>query len=93
MDRHEEQTNITCDNDNRNQKKMKRDYPFTRIKKLAIEFITMFTVALVVTAIITFLWNIIRHGESTIDWEIPFRFAIIFGMILTRVKSREIKEK
>ena len=63
------------------------------IKKLVVEFATVFAVALVTTAIVTFLWNIIGHGESTIDWETSFRFAIIFGIILTWLKSREIKEK
>jgi hypothetical protein len=63
------------------------------IKKLAVEFVTVFAVALVTTAIVTFLWNLIGHGASIIDWETSFRFAIIFGIILTWVKSRETKEK
>lgn len=63
------------------------------IKKLVVEFVTVFAVALVTTAIVTFLWNIIGHGASAIVWETSFRFAIIFGIILTWVKSREIKEK
>jgi hypothetical protein len=63
-----------------------------RTKKLAVEFITVFAVALVITVIVTYLWNIIGHGESTIDWETSIRFAIIFGITLTWVKSREIKE-
>lgn len=50
-------------------------------------------VTLVTTAIVTFLWNIIGHREGTIDWETSFRFAIIFGIVLTWVKSRETKEK
>ena len=63
------------------------------IKKLVVEFGTVFAVALVTVALVTFLWNLIWHGESTIDWETAFRFAIIFGIILTWVKSRETKEK
>lgn len=63
------------------------------IKKLVVEFATLFAVTLVVTAIVTFLWNIIGHGASTIDWETSFRFAIIFGIIFTWIKSRETKEK
>ena len=63
------------------------------LKKLAVEFATVFAVALVTTAIVTFLWNLIGHGESTIDWETSFRFAILFGIIFTWAKSREIKEK
>jgi len=63
------------------------------IKKLVVEFVTVFAVVLVITAIVTFLWNIIGHGASAVDWETSFRFAIIFGITLTWVKSREIKEK
>ena len=62
-------------------------------KKLGIEFVTVFAVTLVTTAIVTFLWNIIGHGESTVDWETSFRFATVFEIIRTWVKSREIKGK
>ena len=64
-----------------------------KIQKLVVEFVTLFAVTLVTTAIVTLLWNIIGHGQSTVDWETSFRFAIIFGIILTWVKSREIKDK
>ena len=63
------------------------------ITKLGVEFITVFVVALVTTAIVTFLWNFIGHGVSTIDWETSFRFAIVFGIILTWAKLRDAKEK
>ena len=63
------------------------------VKKLVVEFVTVFAVVLVITAIVTFLWNLIGHGESAVDWETSFRFAIIFGVILTWAKSRESKEK
>jgi len=53
------------------------------IKKLIVEFGTVFAVSLVTVALVTFLWNLIGHGESTIDWETSFRFAIISGIILT----------
>ena len=42
------------------------------IKKLAIEFVTVFAVALVTVAMVTFLWNFIGHGESSVDWETSF---------------------
>jgi hypothetical protein len=64
-----------------------------KIKKLVVEFVTVFAVTLVASAIVTLLWNLIGHGTSTIDWESSFRFAIIFGIILTWAKSRETKEK
>ena len=62
-------------------------------KKLVIEFATVFVVTLVTVALVTFLWNLIGHGESAVDWETSFRFATIFGIILTWAKSRETKEK
>ena len=64
-----------------------------KTRKLIIEFGTVFAVALVTAALVTFLWNFIGRGESTVDWETSFRFAIMFGIILTWTKSREIKEK
>jgi hypothetical protein len=59
------------------------------IRKLALEFVTVFAVTLVVTAIVTFVWNLIGHGASAVDWETSFRFAIIFGIILTWLRGRE----
>ena len=63
------------------------------IKKLVVEFGTVFAVTLVTVALVTFLWNIIGHGQSIVDWETSFHFAMIFGIILTWIKSRETKEK
>ena len=63
------------------------------IKYLVVEFTIVFTVSLVTVALVTFLWNVIGHGESVIDWETSFRFATIFGIILTWVKSREAGAK
>jgi hypothetical protein len=62
------------------------------IKKLVIEFVTVFVVALVTTAVVTFVWNVIGHGESAIDWETAFRSAFVLGIVLTWAKSRESKE-
>ncbi|MBI5943321.1 MAG: hypothetical protein HY864_03035 [Chloroflexi bacterium] len=63
------------------------------IKKLVIEFVTVFAVTLVTVMLVAFLWNLIGHGESIIDWETSFRFAVIFGVILTWGKSREFDSK
>jgi len=61
------------------------------IKKLAVDFVTVFAVSLVTTAMVTFLSNLILRGQSTVDWETSFRFAIVLGIIFTWIKSREIK--
>ncbi len=63
------------------------------IKKLTVEFVTVLAVTLVTVALVTFLWNLIGHGENAVEWETSFCFATIFGVILTWVRSREAKEK
>jgi len=63
------------------------------INKLAIEFGTVFAITLISAAIVMFLWNFIGHGESAVDWETSNRIAIIFGIVMTWIKSRETKEK
>ncbi|MBI5962325.1 MAG: hypothetical protein HY863_02525 [Chloroflexi bacterium] len=60
------------------------------IKKLVVEFVAVFTVTLATAALVTFLWNLIGHGASTVDWETSFRFAVIFGVILTWAKARDV---
>ena len=62
------------------------------IKKLAFEFALAFVVTLVIVTIVTFLWNLIGHGTKIIDWETSFRFAIIFGILLTWVNHRKSRE-
>ena len=61
------------------------------IKKLLIDFLTTFVVVLVVSAIVTFLYSLIVHGSSDVDWDTSFRFAIILGIALPLLKSREGK--
>ena len=63
------------------------------IKRLLVEFVAVFAVALVTVALVTFLWNLIGHGAITVDWETSFRFAIMFGIILTWTETRRIKGK
>ena len=63
------------------------------IKKLLVDFVTIFAVSLIVSVIVTLLWNLIVHGTSTIDWETSFRFAILFGILLPWMETRRSNEK
>ncbi len=63
------------------------------IKKLIVEFFTVFAIALVIAALVTLLWNVIMHAESKIDWEISFLFAILLGVLQTWVRARETNVK
>lgn len=63
------------------------------IGKLTKEFVPLFALVLVVTTVVTFLWSVMAHGVGAVDWEIPFRFAIIVGIILTWARSREAPDR
>ena len=62
------------------------------IKRLLVDFVTVFAVTLIVSGIVTLLWNLIVHGASTIDWESSFRLAILFGIILPWIETRKNKK-
>lgn len=64
-----------------------------KIKNLLIGFVTTFAVALVVAAIVTYLWNLIVHGQSAVDWETSFRLAIILGIALPVTRAMTSKRK
>jgi len=61
------------------------------IKKFLTDFLTTFVVVLVVSVIVTFLYSLIVHGAGYADWETSFRFAVILGIALPLLRSREGK--
>jgi cellobiose-specific phosphotransferase system component IIC len=63
------------------------------IKKLLVDFAAVFAASLIVSVLVTLLWNLTIHGASTIDWETSFRFAILLGIILPWMETRRHKGK
>ncbi len=61
------------------------------LKRLLIDFVTVFAVTLIVCAVVTWLWNLIVHGAGTVDWETSVRFAILFGIIFPWIEMRRSK--
>jgi hypothetical protein len=60
-----------------------------RIRQLLIEFGSSFFLVLVVTSLVTYLWNMLFHSTAVVDWETSFQLAIILGIVLTWVKAGE----
>jgi len=58
------------------------------IKKYLVYSWTVFAVTLIVSTIVSLLWNVIVHRPNTIDWETSFRFAILFGIIVPWIETR-----
>ena len=61
------------------------------IRKLVVRSVTAFAVTLIVSVIVTLLWNLIVHGATSIDWETSFRSAILFSIILPWIATRRSK--
>jgi len=64
-----------------------------KIKRFLIDCAVVFAVTFVVAALVTYLWNLIAHGQSAVDWETSFRFAIILGIALPVAKAMTSKGK
>ena len=64
-----------------------------KIKKFLIQFVIYFSLLFVVTAIVTYLWDLIFHGAGAINWQLSFTLAIIVGIILAVERARKSKEK
>lgn len=59
-----------------------------RIQRLLVESASSFAIALVVTALVSWLWSSLSHRASTIDWETSFRFAIVFAILTPWIGTR-----
>ena len=57
-------------------------------RRLLVDFVTVFSVTLIVSVIVTLLWNLMFHGAGATDWETSFRLAILFGILFTWIGRR-----
>jgi hypothetical protein len=65
--------------------------PSMKMNKLATDFVIAFTVILVVSLIVTFLYNLLVYRTSMIDGESSFRLALILGISRSFLRQREKK--
>ncbi len=55
-------------------------------------FAIIFAVTFVVSAITTFLYNLIAHGTGLVDWESAVRFGLVFGISLPLISRFQGKK-
>jgi hypothetical protein len=53
-----------------------------RVKSFIAHFAITFGLAFVVSALVSWLWAVIRHGGGSADWETSFRLAVILGIVI-----------
>jgi hypothetical protein len=63
------------------------------LKNILRGFIVYFVLVLVVSAVVSYLYSLIAHGQGVLDWESSFRFAFVFGVTLPIVGEIERRKK
>ena len=53
----------------------------------------VFVIVLVVSIIVTYLWNLVVHGSGLVDWEVSLLFALSLGIALPLSWALAAKEK
>jgi hypothetical protein len=61
------------------------------MRRLVVEVVSVSSVALVISILVSVLWNVIAHKTTAIDWETSVRFAIVLGIIVPWVQARRGK--
>ena len=54
-------------------------------------FVIYSVLVLVVSAVVSYLYGLIAHGEGSVDWGSSFRFALVLGIALPIVHEWERK--
>jgi hypothetical protein len=59
------------------------------IKQIILNAVITFSIAFIVTAIVTLLWNlIVDNNGAVVDWRTAFQFAIVMGIVLPIVRLK-----
>lgn len=58
------------------------------MRRWVVDVVIVFSVTLVVSMVVSVLWNLIAHKTTAIDWETSFRFAIVLAIIVPWIQSR-----
>jgi hypothetical protein len=64
-----------------------------KIKDFAMGFFTTGILVLFVSLGVTWLYDMLVHGTSSVDWGPAIRFAIIFGITFPVLRALENKKK
>lgn len=64
-----------------------------KIKELLLDIAVVFAIVLVVSVIVTYLWNLVAHGSGSVDWDISLVFAFSIGIALPLSLAFRVKEK
>jgi ABC-type sugar transport system permease subunit len=64
-----------------------------KFKNILRGFVVYFVLILVVSAVVSYLYSLVAHGQGVIDWDSSFRLAFILGVTLPFVSELERKRR
>lgn len=60
-----------------------------KIKAYILTFLLIFGVVFLINMVITLLWNyFIKNSGLVIDWETSVRLALLFGIVVTVIQTK-----
>ncbi len=62
------------------------------IRRSVVDAVIVFCVTLVISMVVSVLWNVIAHRPPTIDWETSVRFAIVLAILVPWIQTRRGKQ-
>jgi len=57
-------------------------------RKWAVEIGFAFATTLLVSMVVTFVWNLATRAEVAVDWETSFVMAVVLGVALPLARAR-----
>ncbi len=60
-----------------------------RIKTFARNFLINSSLVFVVSAVVTFFWNLLFHSDGSVDWKTSWQLAIILGIVFALSTPKE----
>ena len=64
-----------------------------KIKRWLLSFVTIFIIAFLVATGVNFLWNLLFHGLSQVDWNVAFSTAFTLGVVITWTQEKGSRPK
>lgn len=63
-----------------------------KLKELVLEFLLIFVIVFIVSALVTFLYAVIIHGDPAVNWQTAIQMAVIFGVVVPWLNNRKKPE-
>ncbi len=64
-----------------------------RIAQALLDGVITFAIVFVVSAVVSYIYSLIAHGDGWFDWATAIRLGIILGVTLSYLQARQRRAK